>query len=175
MTTDEKKDDSTEQTPPMPIPEEAKGATKVEKPAGCVETPPDEDVDAKPIAPKSDSFNGSLYKNIEKELSGKALSNPDVVRLILADNEKNKQEIERLKKIEDLYYKEQKQIGTFEERNRKNSFTEVLFDFVMGSGGLLIGFCTLDPKTTFTFVNYVLLILGVLLIIGAQLAKRFSK
>lgn len=137
--------------------------------------PADEEQGSQPSPIAGNTFKDKLYSKIPKELTEEDLTNPGVVRLILAQNEDLLSDNIDLKGIRDKYYKEQRELGKVEEQANRNRLFDCFFDFIMALGGIFGGLCTNDFSQEFKVGNSLMLILAAICIVGGQLIKRLAK
>lgn len=137
--------------------------------------PADEEQGSQPSPIAGNTFKDKLYSKIPKELTEEDLTNPGVVRLILAENENLLSENIDLKGVRNKYYKEQRELGKAEERANKNLAFDCFCDFIMALGGIFGGLCTTDFSQGLKLGSGLMLILAAICIVGGQLMKRVTK
>ena len=116
-------------------------------------------------------FKSNLYSKIKLELSEEDLKNPSLTKIILEENGKLKEQIESYKSYQVQYTNADKDLAVCKEKLNVHVNTEILHDFCLGVGGIIAGLSALDLTKTITINNYIFIIIGLLLVVGASISK----
>lgn len=114
------------------------------------------------------SIPSDPYAKATRVLSEEEMNSSAVQKLLLSENDRKDREIDRLKSIEDLYYKRDKDASILEEKLKQSTGAEVLFTVCETGGSALAGVSGIFWNYT---GGWILLVIGVLFIIGGILFK----
>jgi hypothetical protein len=117
----------------------------------------------------------NFYPLAVQALSDKDLKSPAVLKMVIFENKKYRQELKLLKEIEKNYYKSDKELAVATEKLKKKTSLEIFSDTVYTIAGLLIAISTLDFTKTFAIRNAFFIVIGFVLIIGTAIAKWSKK
>lgn len=114
------------------------------------------------------SIPSDPYAKATRILSEEEMNSSAVQKLLLSENDRKDREIDRLKSVEALYYKRDKDASILEEKLNQSTGAEVLFTVCETGGSALAGVSGI-------FWNHkggwVLLVIGVVFIAGGIVFK----
>ena len=114
------------------------------------------------------SIPSDPYAKATRVLSDEEMNSSAVQKLLLSENDRKDREIDRLKSVEQLYYKRDKEASVLEEKLKQSTSAEILFTICETGGSALAGVSGI-------FWNYrggwLLLVIGGLFIVGGILFK----
>ena len=116
-----------------------------------------------------------FYPSVVHSLSEKDLKSPAVLKMLLSENKKHRNELDKLKDIEKKYHECDKDLAVVNEKLKKKTSSEILTDVVYTVGGLIIAISSLDFKAGISIHNGIFIIIGLVLIVGAPIAKWGKK
>lgn len=111
------------------------------------------------------------FRNIQRQLSDDHLANPGVQKLILAELDQAKSDLEALKGYEIRFHETDKRAAVLEEQLKAVSTLSHIFNLCIGIGGVLIG-------VAFSIKGYeaiVIAIIGIALFLVPILSRKSLK
>ena len=128
----------------------------------------DDDLDTGAIAVDNvDVYKNKAFSKLSRELSEADLSNPSISRMLLSQIDSLEKENIDLKKLEAGFHDLNRENGILKERQKKNLASELLSQFCLTLAGGLLSISTLDFSNPVTINNWVFIIFGGILLIGA--------
>lgn len=115
--------------------------------------------------------SSKALSGLNRELTDADLSSPGVQRMLLQkidEYDACRLELEQVKKS---FHEKDKQCAVLEEKSKSSLSFEVLYGFSLTIGAALIG---LYPSIKAVF-NWILLVLGIMLLVGPIVAKALKK
>ncbi|MBO4439250.1 MAG: hypothetical protein J5798_07860 [Spirochaetaceae bacterium] len=121
--------------------------------------------------PQENKKEIDFYPSIVQFLSEDDLKSPAVLKMVISQNKKYGQELERLKEFENNFYKCDKDLAVANEKLKKKKSLEIFTDIVYTIGGVLIALSTLDFTKDFSVNHGLFIVIGIVLIVGSAIAK----
>ena len=116
-----------------------------------------------------------FYPSMVNSLNEEELKSPALLKMIITKNKMFEKEIKRLEENEKNFYKCDKDLAIANEKLKQKTYLEIFTDVVYTIGGLIIAISTLDFKSAFAIHNGLFIIIGIILIFGAAIAKWGKK
>ena len=116
-----------------------------------------------------------FYLNIARSLNEEDLKSPAVVKMLISDNEKYTKELSVLRNIEEKFHECDKSLSVALEKLKQKKSSEILSDFVYTIGGIIIAISSFDFSKPFEIQNWLFIVIGLILILGATISKWSKK
>lgn len=122
-------------------------------------------------SPHKASIPSDPYAKVTRLLSDEEMGSTAVLKLLLSENDRQGREIDRLKEIEEKYYKRDKEAAVLEEKLMQSTRSEVLFTVCEACGSALAGVSGIYWENK----GWIFLLVGLLLVIGGLIYKFVKK
>lgn len=117
------------------------------------------------------SIPNDPYANVERHLSDADMASPAVQKILLGENDRKSNEIDRLRLIEIEYHKRDKEAAILEEKLKKSTSRDILYTICEVGGSAIAGVSGIFWENK----GWLFLVIGVFFIIGGVLFKFFER
>lgn len=116
-----------------------------------------------------------VYRGLSRELTENEWKGSGTRKLILEQLAQLANEVNELKRYRSQYYEKDKESAILRQKLRQSTAVEMLFDFCLAVGGVLVGLATFLFDKGQWILGLVILLTGVVLLVSPLLLKHYQK
>jgi len=116
-----------------------------------------------------------FFPSIVRSLNEDDLKSPAVLKMLISENEKYNRELSRLQNIDIKFHECDKSLSVALEKVKQKTSSEIFSDFVYAVGGVILAISTFDFSKPFEIKNWLFILIGFVLILGAAISKWSKK